>query len=418
MDLEIVTVGTELVLGLTLDSNGAEAARALAAVGVRVTRRVSVADRADAIRDAVREALARTGAVLTTGGLGPTRDDMTKRAVAELFGAPLEFQPALWDALAARFAALGRVPAAANRSQAEIPRGATVLANRWGTAPGLWLEGPPGLAILLPGVPHEMRNLLQEEVVPRLAARAGGGRAIRSLVVRTTGIPESTLAERLAPVEDRLEPLTLAYLPGYAGVDLRLTAWDLPAEEADGRLREAADLLRARVPEHVYGEGDTDLAAVVLGLARERRLTLGVAESCTGGLLGGRLTDVPGSSDVFAGGVVCYADALKVSLLDVPADLIRRHGAVSEAVVRAMAEGALRRLGVAAAIAVTGIAGPSGGTPEKPVGTVWLAAALDGETTARRSVLPGGRAEVRARAAQAALFLLYRRLQPAAKLPT
>ncbi len=417
MDLEIVTVGTELVLGLTLDSNGAEAARALAAVGVRVTRRTSVADRAEAIRDAVRDALARTGAVLTTGGLGPTRDDVTKRAVAELFGAPLEFEPALWDALVARFAALGRVPAAANRSQAEVPRGATVLANRWGTAPGLWLEGPPGLAILLPGVPHEMRNLLREEVVPRLAARAGG-RAIRSLVVRTTGIPESTLAERLAPVEDGLEPLTLAYLPGYAGVDLRLTAWDLPPAEADARLREAADRLRARVPEHVYGEGDTDLAAVVLALARERRLTLGVAESCTGGLLGGRLTEVPGSSDVFAGAVVCYADALKVSLLDVPADLIRRHGAVSEAVVRAMAEGAVRRLGVGGALAVTGIAGPGGGTPEKPVGTVWLALALDGETTARRSLFPGGRAEVRARAAQAALFLLFRRLQPAAGLPS
>src|SRR5918995_6313569 len=213
MNIELVTIGTELLLGLTVDTNGAEIARVLAALGVRVTRRTSVADRGDEIRDAVAEALQRTGAVLTTGGLGPTRDDITKKVVADLFGAPLEFDEAVWTTLLARFARLDRTPAASNRSQAEVPKGATVLQNRWGTAPGLWLEGPPGLAIMLPGVPHEIRRLLENEVVPRLAQRARG-LVIRSLVVRTTGVPESSLAERLGEIERDIAPLSLAYLPG------------------------------------------------------------------------------------------------------------------------------------------------------------------------------------------------------------
>ena len=267
MELELVTIGTELLLGLTVDTNGAEIARALAAQGVSVTRRVSVSDRADEIRAAVSEALARTGAVLTTGGLGPTRDDITKKVVADLFNAPLEFDEEVWAALLERFARLERTPAATNRSQAEVPRGATVLRNRWGTAPGLWLEGAPGLAIMLPGVPHEMRRLLETEVVPRLASRATG-LVIRSLLVRTSGIPESSLAERLGEIEQDIAPLSLAYLPGLEGVDLRLSAWNLEAAEADRRLRSAADLLHTRAGESVYGEDESDLAALVLDRSR------------------------------------------------------------------------------------------------------------------------------------------------------
>jgi nicotinamide-nucleotide amidase len=409
VEIEVVTVGTELLLGLTLDTNGAEVARALATCGVRVTRRASVADRPDEIRDAVADALERTGAVLTTGGLGPTRDDITKKVVADLFGAALEFDESVWADLLERFARLGRKPAVSNRSQAEVPLGATVLRNRWGTAPGIWLEGRPGLAIMLPGVPLEMRNLLTHEVVPRLAARAGES-VIRSLVVRTTGIPESSLAERVGNIESEIAPLTLAYLPGLDGVDLRLSAWDLNADEADRRLRAAADLLRARAAENVYGEGDGDLAALVLDQARARELRLAVAESCTGGLLGARLTEIPGSSDVFVGGVIAYDNAVKVELLGVPAALIAEHGAVSEPVARAMAEGAARRHRVAASLSITGIAGPGGGTPEKPVGTVWIACVLEGVSETRRILFPGTRHEIRARAAQAALLLLYRRL--------
>jgi nicotinamide-nucleotide amidase len=409
VDIELVTIGTELLLGLTVDTNGAEMARTLAVEGIRVTRRVSVSDQAEEIHAAVSEALTRTGAVLTTGGLGPTRDDITKKVVADLFHAPLEFDEEVWATLLERFARLERTPAASNRSQAEVPRGATVLRNRWGTAPGLWLEGAPGLAILLPGVPHEMRRLLESEVVPRLATRASG-LVIRSLVVRTSGIPESSLAERLAEIEQDIAPLSLAYLPGLEGVDLRLSAWNLEGGEADRRLRNAADLLRARAGEWVYGEDESDLAALVLDRSRLQGIRLAVAESCTGGLLGARLTEIPGSSKVFVGGVIAYDDAPKTALLGVPPALLAEHGAVSEPVARAMAQGAAHRFGVAAALSVTGIAGPGGGSPSKPVGTVWFGCAFDGTVETRRVLFAGTRHEIRARAAQAALLLLYRRL--------
>lgn len=407
--IELVAIGNELLLGHTLDTNGADLARALSRLGVEIVRRTAVPDRPGDIAAAVADGLRRTGAVITTGGLGPTRDDLSKRAVADLYGMPLEFDGAVWTDIVARFARAQREPAPSNRGQAEVPRGATVLRNRWGTAPGLWLEGPEGLTIMLPGVPGEMRKLLEFEVTPRLAARAGG-MVVRSLVVRTTAIPESTLAERMGDVEREIAPLTLAYLPGTHGVDLRLTAWRMQPAEADRRLRDAADLVTSRAGEHVYGEGDVDLAAVVLERARAAGLSLGAAESCTGGLVGGRLTDIPGSSDVFIGAVVCYANRLKTELLDVPASLVDAHGAVSEEVARAMAEGALRRLRVALAVAVTGIAGPGGGTSDKPVGTVWFAVASPARTESRRVVFLGSRREIRERAAQTALYLLDRRL--------
>jgi len=409
MRIELVTIGNELLLGFTVDTNGAEIARALSALGIEVVRRTAIPDRPEEIFAAVADALRRTGAVLTTGGLGPTRDDVSKKAIAELYGLPLEFDETVWSDIAARFARVQRVPAASNRGQAEVPRGSTVLRNQWGTAPGLWLEGPLGLTVMLPGVPGEMRKLLEFEVVPRLAARASGA-VVRSILVRTTSIPESTLAERMGDIEPEIAPLTLAYLPGVEGVDLRLTAWGMDPVEADRRLRTAADLARERAGEHVYGEGDTDLAAVVLERARRAGLSLGTAESCTGGLVGGRITDVPGSSDVFAGGVVCYSDRLKTELLDVSPTLIAEHGAVSEPVARAMADGTRVRLGVDVAISVTGIAGPSGGTEEKPVGTVWFAVASPGRTESKRIIFLGSRREIRERAAQTALFLVNRRL--------
>jgi nicotinamide-nucleotide amidase len=409
MNIELLTIGTELLLGFTVDTNGAEIARALSSVGVQVVRRTSVGDRPEAIREAVESALARTGAVLTTGGLGPTRDDLSKRVVAELFGMPLDFDEEVWAQLLERFARLGRTPVASNRSQAEVPRGALVLRNRWGTAPGLWLEGTPGLVIMLPGVPGEMRRLLEHEVVPRLAGR-GDGRVIRSHVVRTTGVPESTLAERMQDIEREIAPLTLAYLPGLDGVDLRLSAWQLPAEEAEQRLAAAAALLRERGGEYVYGENEADLAELVLATARAKGASVVTAESCTGGLVGARLTGIPGSSDVYRGGVVCYADALKTSLLGVDPALILRHGAVSDAVAMAMADGAARCLGASAAVSVTGIAGPGGGSAQKPVGTVWFGVAAGDRTEAKHALFPGTRYDVRARAAQMALHLLLRRL--------
>lgn len=416
MKLEVLTIGTELVLGHTLDTNAADIARAVAAAGGEVVRHTSVPDRPPAIRAALAEALDRTGFVIATGGLGPTRDDMTKTVAAELFGRPLLLDDTVLHALEARFRRLGRPMPAVNRSQAQVPQGATVLANPRGTAPGLWLEDAKGrVAVLLPGVPREMRGLLVEEVLPRFMARLTTDgeppRVVQSRTIRTTGVPESALAERMGDIEEEIAPLTFAYLPGEDGVDLRCTAWSLPPADAAARLAAAERIVRERAGEHAYGADGADLAAVVLDLLRASHRRLAVAESCTGGLVGARLTAVPGASDVFAGGVVAYDDDVKRALLDVPADLLAAHGAVSEEAVRAMAAGARLRFGVATSVAVTGIAGPAGGTPEKPVGTVWLAASVDGETRALRRVFPGEREEIRRRSAQALLDLLRRQLE-------
>ncbi len=407
MKLEVVTIGTELLLGQILDTNAAELGRALAAAGVEVVRHTSVADRPEAIRAAVTDALERTGFVITTGGLGPTRDDMTKREVAAVFGKALELDEMVLRSLEDRFRRLGRAMPAVNRTQAEVPAGATVLPNLRGTAPGLWVEAEARVVVMLPGVPSEMRGLLAEEVLPRLAARSSG-RVVRSRSVRTTGIAESALAERVGAIEEEIAPLTLAYLPSAEGVDLRVTAWGLHEAEAERRLSQVAALLRERAGEHAYGADGADLAAVVLDQLRVRKARLVVAESCTGGLLGGRITAVPGASSVFIGGVVAYDDVVKTGMLDVPPELLEQHGAVSEQVVTAMAEGVQRQFAVDAALAITGIAGPTGGTPEKPVGTVWLAARFGAQTRALKRIFPGDRGEIRARAAQATLDVLRR----------
>lgn len=410
MKLEVVTIGTELLLGHALDTNALDLGTALAAAGIEVTRRTSVADKPAAVADAVRGALQRTGAVLTTGGLGPTKDDLTKQAVADVFGRPLVLNEAVLRHIEERFRRFGRSMTPSNRIQAELPEGAVALSNPRGTAPGIWLEDGDRLVIMLPGVPVEMRGLLAEEVLPRLQARmarAGGAtRVVRSRTVRLTGMPESAVGEKAGPLEEGLAPLTVAYLPSIAGVDLRVTAWELPPAEADARLEEAVQRLRREFGARCYGQDTDDLAGVVLDLLRRRGLRLAVAESCTGGMLGERITAIAGSSDVFVGGVIAYADDVKAALLDVPRATLETHGAVSEATVRAMAEGATRRFGVECALAVTGIAGPGGGTPEKPVGTVWLAARRGGETRALGRKFLGERDEIRARSAQAALDLL------------
>jgi nicotinamide-nucleotide amidase len=410
--VEVVTIGTELLLGLTPDTNATELGRVLADAGAEVVRHISVADRPDAIRSAVRDALERTGFVITTGGLGPTRDDMTKREVAALFGKPLLLDEVVLRSLEDRFRRLGRPMPAVNRTQAEVPAGATVLPNPRGTAPGLWVEDNGRVVVMLPGVPSEMRGLLAEEVVPRLARRSSG-LVVRSRMVRTTGIAESALAERVGDVEESIAPLTLAYIPSLEGVDLRVTAWRLREVEADQLLGAATALLRERAGDDAYGEDRTDLAAVVLEILRARRARLAIAESCTGGLAAGRVTAVAGSSEVFVGGVVAYDDRVKMDLLGVGAPLLKQHGVVSEPVVRAMVEGVQQRFATEAALAITGIAGPSGGTADKPVGTVWLAARFGSEARALKRIFPGDRAEIRGRAAQAALDLLRRVVTPA-----
>jgi nicotinamide-nucleotide amidase len=414
VNVEIVTIGDELLLGFTVDTNAAHAARELAAAGVAVVRRATVGDAEVEIARAVREALDRTGAVITTGGLGPTSDDVTVPAVATVFGRPLRFDDAVWEALERRWKSFGwpGVIPASNRKQALIPEGATILTNRHGSAPGVWLEDDRGRWVAtLPGVPREMRGMLADELLPRLRARSHGeALVIVSRTLRTAGIGESALADKLGPLARGPDGLPLAYLPSGEGVDLRLTSRGRVADEARRALEVGAAALRVVIGDWVYGEDGVDLAGVVLQMLRDRGLRLAVAESCTGGMLGARITAIPGASDVLLGGVVSYSNEVKESELGVRPETLAEHGAVSEAVAREMATGVRKRLKAEAAVSITGIAGPDGGTPEKPVGTVCLATDLRGEVRSVRTTLIGDREEIRRRSAQAALNLLRRSL--------
>jgi nicotinamide-nucleotide amidase len=404
--VELLTIGAELLLGYTIDTNAAFMARALSEIGVAVVRHDTVGDDPELIARAMRDGLERTGAVITSGGLGPTADDRTRNGLAAAFGRELLTDPEALAQVERRFRLFGREMPKINVVQALVPRGARVLENRFGSAPALWMEDERGRwVVALPGVPSEMRGLLTETVIPILRAReAAAPTVVASRTVRTTGIGESALAELLGEDGgDTVAGLPLAYLPGWEGVDLRVTAAEMPAAEAERRLDEAALRLRERAGRYIYGVDGADLAAVVLDLCRERSLTLATAESCTGGLVGTRVTAIPGSSDVFLGGVVAYSNSVKESLLDVPAELIQNEGAVSEEVARAMAAGARERLGADVGIGITGIAGPGGGSPEKPVGTVWIAVQIGEDARTFGRVYIGDRGEVRSRSAQAAL---------------
>ncbi len=414
MNVELVTIGDELLLGETVDGNAVWLSRELGAIGVTVSRRTTVGDNARDIADAVRDALDRTGAVITTGGLGPTADDRTKPAIATLFGRPLTFNADLWEGLRRRWRERGRSgePPEANRQQVMIPDGATILSNRHGTAPAILLSDQRDRWVaMLPGVPREMRGVLADELVPWLRRRMSGpARVVRSLTLRTTGVAESLLADQLAEDAGGFPGVSLAYLPGQEGVDLRLTVRGVAPGEADALLELAAARLRERLGRRLYAEGPVDLAAVVLERCRTRGLRLAVAESCTGGLLGARLTSVPGSSEVVVGGVIAYANDVKTALVGVGEETLRRYGAVSEEVAREMAAGVRTRLGTEIGVGITGVAGPAGGTPDKPVGLVFIAVHLGADQRAYGGQFVGDRAEIRFRATQAALDLIRRGL--------
>jgi nicotinamide-nucleotide amidase len=411
--VEIVTIGDELLLGFTIDTNAAHLARELAALGVSVARRATIGDDASEIAEAVHAAIERTGAVITTGGLGPTSDDLTKQSIASLFGRGMRLDEEHLEWMRQRWQQrFNRPLPEANLKQAMLPEGARKLVNRHGSAPGIWLEDDHGRWVaMLPGVPREMRGMLADTLIPLLRERLGAqASVVRSLTVRTTGVAESLLADWIEPLRESLGNVSLAYLPSPDGVDLRLTMRGAPSDIADEVLERAAAKLRERIGRAVYGSDDTDLAEVVLSECRRRGLTIAVAESCTGGLLGARLTAVPGSSDIVLGGVIAYHNAVKHDLLDVAEADLRDHGAVSETVVRQMASGARARIDAAIGIGITGIAGPAGGTPEKPVGTVWIAADVTGESRSRLLKLWGDREEIRRRSAQASLDLVRQML--------
>lgn len=410
MHVEIVTIGDELLLGFTIDTNAAHMARALADAGIVITRRATVGDEESRIADAVRDALTRADGVITTGGLGPTSDDRSKPAVAAVFGRTMELHEPTLAALRERWKqrGLGELPAT-NRNQAMVPSGAELIENRHGSAPGIWLEDERGRWVaMLPGVPREMRGMLGDALLPRLLSLAGATETVvASRTLRTTGVAESRIADLVGALA--LPPgVDLAYLPAWEGVDLRVTIRDVARPIAAERLASAVMTLRGPIEDAVYSDDGGDLAAIVLEALRAERWTIGVGESCTGGMLGMRLTAIPGSSDVVRGGVFAYVNEVKVSGLRVSPRTLDAHGAVSEQVAAEMASGARAATGADVGIGVTGIAGPGGGTPAKPVGTVAIAVDARGSVRAVTARFFGDRDEIRRRSTQAALMMVLR----------
>ena len=374
---EIITIGDELLIGQTVDTNSAWIGRQLNMHGIKVNRITSIADNREEIISALEEVLGRTSLVLITGGLGPTSDDITKETLAEFFGAKLVTDPDVLDEIAGRLRKRNLEMNDNNRRQALVPDNCTVLANRAGTAPGMLFNRDGKITVSMPGVPAEMRYIMEEHVLPMAAARAGGSVIIHKNIM-TYGTFEAKLAERLEGFERELPAsVRLAYLPAYGVIKLRLTGTGYDREAIAGLIAGQVHKLYAIIPDVIYGEDEVTLEEKVGILLMNNNLTLSTAESCTGGKIASMITSVPGSSAWFRGSVVAYDNSIKTGVLGVDPEIIRLHGAVSEETVVAMARGIRQLTGSDYAIAVTGIAGPAGGTPEKPVGTVWITVASD-----------------------------------------
>jgi nicotinamide-nucleotide amidase len=404
----LLAIGDELCLGQTVDTNSAWVSAKLAERGVTTYAHQTVADDRKAIELAIRWAAHHAAVVIVSGGLGPTEDDLTRDALADAMGVELVEDPDALRTLEAFFRERGRPMPQRNRVQALHPRGSVTLPNPNGTAPGLCARLDKAEVFVLPGVPREMRAMVLDTVLPRIEQHHGSGRTILTAKINTFGSGESNIAERLGPLmaRDRNPKVGTTVSDGIVSVRLRSEFEDAAASQRE--LEQTIQEVETAVRPLAFGRDEATLQEAVIALLAQKRATLATAESCTGGLLGGMLTDVPGSSAAYAGGWITYQNALKINELGVEAGVIEAHGAVSEPVVRAMAEAALQRSGATLAASISGIAGPEGGTPDKPVGTVWLGLAWRNdsgnvETDARLTRLPGDRTAVRDRSAKCAL---------------
>lgn len=408
----ILSSGDELTTGRTLDTNANFIADHLVASGLDVVAIIVVGDYPDRIAWAWREAMRLADVVISTGGLGPTADDLTAETVAQVTGRRLILDPDVADRIRRMFEAMGRVMPENNLKQAQFPEGAVIIPNALGTAPGFRLDllteqGPRHL-IVLPGVPREMKPMIEEQVLPWLQEARGGKEIYVSHVFQTFGISESALDELVAGCVTADEG-RIAFRAAFPQISVRLTVHGPPAV-APRRLEELAARLRQRIGSYAYGEGDTTMEAVVGSMLKERGLTIALAESCTGGLIGHRITNVPGSSTYLKGGIVAYANEVKQQSLVVRPETLEVHGAVSEETAVEMATGARRVLGSDIGLAVTGVAGPEGGTPEKPVGTVCFALVSATAVHHRRYQLWGTRDWVKLLSSQVALDWVRRYL--------
>ena len=413
----IILTGTEILQGHYSDRNGPWLSARLLEAGFATARHLMIADKEADLRQALSEAAGHCDLLITSGGLGPTGDDLTRQLIAEEWGAPLVYDEEALERIRERFRIRGRVMTECNAIQAYIPQGATILQNDHGTAPGFFLKpasGQPRAAILaLPGPPRELQPMFSEKALPLVVEAFGGPRAPRrTLTFHTVGLPESLINDKVKDLFESDPRVNFALLASLGKVDVRLTLQG-EDEAANERLEEQwRALVHKRLGSaFIYAEQDVTLEQAVLDLACARSQTLAVAESCTGGLVAGRLTDVPGASKALIEGFVTYSNEAKAARLGVARDLIDRHGSVSEEVAAAMADGARRVSGADWAVSLTGIAGPEGGTPEKPVGLVWIAVAGPGlPGTAVKHRFIGDRADIRTQATTAALDMLRRGL--------
>ncbi|MDD3715754.1 MAG: CinA family nicotinamide mononucleotide deamidase-related protein [Candidatus Marinimicrobia bacterium] len=400
---EIVNIGDELLAGHTLNSNASYISAELKAIGIPVLRHSVIPDERNAIVNTMDNLLETTSHVFITGGLGPTGDDRTKAVLSDYFGGKLVFMPEIYAEIEARFRARGRIPSPGNREQAFEPDNALLIPNRLGTAKGLLFRRGKRSFYVMPGVPYEMESMMQESVLPMLGKETGVIDA--EYQINTFGIPESELSDRINARFPGIEDaIVLGYYPSVNGITLRLRGTNAAG------VKDYRDGIVALFPDAVYSCTGEPVAAQLIGLCREAELQIVTAESCSGGLISDMITDIPGSSKVFNRGYIVYSNAAKNELLGISETLLQEHGAVSEACVTAMARGAIRVSGCGLALAASGIAGPGGGSPEKPVGTVWIAAATKSNLITQRINFDRGRRPNKLYAANAALHLARRLL--------
>ena len=405
---EILTIGNEIISGLVVDTNSAMITRRLETLGISVVRHVAVGDEAEEIIDALMQALERVDCVILTGGLGPTHDDITKKVLCRLFDSGLVTDAEVKHQINSIFQSRGMKTPQASYSQAEVPEKATILHNTKGTAPGLLFEQDEKRIYSLPGVPLEAEHLLETYIVPHLESL--GTKTVGHRILKTTGLPESVLWEEIGPVSVFEEHVKVASLPSLLGVRIRFTATGEDLKATTAQLDAAEKLLREKIPHHIFAVNDETLEGNLGEWFRKNKKTLAVAESCTGGLIGHRLTNVSGSSEYFLEGAVTYSNEAKQARLGVDPALIESHGAVSAEVATAMAEGICKKSGSDFGLAVTGIAGPTGGTPNKPVGLTYISVTGPQGTRCEKFLFHQDRVRNKERAAQAALNLLRRYL--------
>jgi len=405
MKAEIIAVGSELLTPDRLDTNSLFLTEELNKLGIEVVRKSIVGDNRDTLRAAFHEALQRVELVIASGGLGPTEDDLTRETVADLLGRKLQLNKAILQYIEGRFRQLGREMPPVNVRQAMVPEGAEVLENPRGSAPGLWIEDRGRWIALLPGPPRELKPMFQEQILPRVERRASGVRMFHR-ELRVAGMGESALEQRIKPIYTRYADVGTTILAAPGEIQIHLRIWTDDAAHAQKTLDEISQSFELALTDRIFSQDGSSLEEVVANILTMNSATISAAESCTGGLLAQRLTSIPGSSSYFVGGVVCYSNELKTAWADVPPEILKSKGAVSSEVAIALADGIRRRVSSTLGVGITGIAGPGGGSEEKPVGTVHVAIAHAGGVKERGVRFPGDREAIRWHAAQLALDMV------------